>query len=102
MQGVIYSKLLLLSHWLESAQRFDDAEIASLVYPRKLCIEIGKQDELFDVRFGVETFNKLKEMCKNVGTEWVNFIVFDGSHEFCKDDKPIERLISDLIEAEKR
>ena len=83
--------------WDRSAERFDDAEIACLVYPRRLCIEIGKNDPAFIYEHGVSSFERLTEMCHEVGTEWTELIVFDGKHEFCKDDGPIERMISDLI-----
>ena len=35
-------------------------------------------------------------MCKRVGTEWVEFKVFDGAHEFCKDDEPIKELVNSI------
>ncbi len=82
--------------WTGSANLFDDAEVAALVYPRRLCIEIGKKDELFKYQFGAESYQKLCEHCSEVGTDWVELIVFDGTHEFCKFDEPIERLIADL------
>lgn len=84
--------------WQNSSGKFDDAEIACLVYPRKLCIEIGDKDKLFDYKYGVESFEKLKELCREVGTDWVEMIVFDGTHEFCKDDGPIQKLVKDLCE----
>lgn len=84
--------------WQKSSEKFDDAEIACLVYPRKLCIEIGDKDKLFDYKYGVESFEKLKELCREVGTDWVEMIVFDGTHEFCKDDGPIQKLVKDLCE----
>jgi len=84
--------------WQNSSEKFDDAEIACLVYPRKLCIEIGDKDKLFDYKYGVESFEKLKELCREVGTDWVEMIVFDGTHEFCKDDGPIQKLVKDLCE----
>ena len=82
--------------WFKSAEKFDDAEIACLIYPRKLCIEIADNDELFDVKYGVESFEKLKKICENVGTEWVELKVFEGVHEFNWDDEPISKLINDL------
>ncbi|MBR1970651.1 MAG: hypothetical protein IKA17_09910 [Clostridia bacterium] len=82
--------------WFKSAEKFDDAEVACLVYPRKLHIEIGDNDELFDYKYGVESFEKLKEMCEKVGTEWVSFKVFNGVHEFFKDDTPIQKLVNDI------
>lgn len=82
--------------WHRSAEQFDDAEIACLVYPRKLCIEIGTRDELFDVRYGEKSLERLKKLCGEVGTDWLTFVPFDGTHEFCKDDIPIEALIKEL------
>lgn len=82
--------------WWRSAEKFDDAEIAALVYPRRLCIEIGDKDELFECEKGKEAFESLKEICKEVGEDWVELIVFEGTHEFCKYDEPIERLINDV------
>lgn len=82
--------------WLNSAQMFDDAEIACLVYPRKLCIELGTHDELFDYTGGVESFEKVQKLCIDVGTDWINLHIFEGEHEFCKDDDPIKKLIEDI------
>jgi dienelactone hydrolase len=82
--------------WFSSASMFDDAEIAALTYPRKLCIEIGKQDALFDCAYGEKSFEKLKAMCHDVGTDWVRFITFDGRHEFSLDDEPISELVREL------
>lgn len=82
--------------WLKSAEKFDDAEIACLVYPRKLCIEVGSKDTTFNYKYALESFDTVKKICENVGTDWIDLIVFDGVHEFCTDDKPIEKLINDI------
>ena len=82
--------------WFGSAGKFDDAEVAALVYPRKLCIEIGTKDELFDVTYGIKSYERLREMCGNVGADWLSFITFEGGHEFCQDDAPIEALVKDI------
>jgi len=82
--------------WFESAFKFDDAEVACLVYPRKLHIAIGDNDELFNYKYGVESFERIKEMCKTVGNEWLTFELFNGTHEFFKNDEPIQRLINDI------
>ena len=83
--------------WFRVAEQFDDAEIACLVYPRKLCIEIARDDDMFDFYHGVRAFEKLTELCKDVGTDWVTFFPFDGVHEFCKDDAPIKELAAHLL-----
>ena len=82
--------------WLNSAAMFDDAEVAALVYPRQLCIQIGKYDTLFDAKYGHESFDELCEICRDVGTDWVDFMPLDGDHEFCKDDAPIDKMIKRL------
>ena len=84
--------------WQNSAEKFDDAEIACLVYPRNLCIEVGKHDELFNCKGAELSFEKLKKKCANVGTDWVDFVEFDGLHEFCKDDEPLKHLADILFE----
>lgn len=82
--------------WFESAFKFDDTEVACLVYPRKLHIAIGDNDDLFDYKYGVESFEKIKEMCEKVGIEWLTFELFNGTHEFFKNDEPIQKLIYDI------
>lgn len=82
--------------WFKSAEKFDDAEIACLVYPRNLYIDIGNQDELFNYKYSEEAFERLKEICENVGIEWVELMVFDGVHEFYTDDAPIRNLVNIL------
>lgn len=82
--------------WFGSAGKFDDAEVAALVYPRKLCIEIGTKDDLFDVTYGIKSYERLQKMCEDVGTNWFSFITFEGGHEFCRDDAPIEALVREL------
>ena len=82
--------------WQDSANRFDDAEVACLVYPRRLCLEMGTRDELFRSEYSEASFERIKTYCKDVGTDWCDLVLFDGKHEFCLDDAPIERLINDL------
>ena len=82
--------------WFKSAEKFDDAEIACLVYPRKLCIEIATNDNLFDAAYGIRSYERVLELCKDVGTEWLSFITFEGTHEFCRDDAPIKALIDEI------
>ncbi len=84
--------------WFQSAEKFDDAEIACMVYPRKLCIEIGTKDDLFDVTYGIKSYERVLEICKDVGTDWISFITFEGTHEFCKEDAPIKALVDEISE----
>lgn len=82
--------------WQDSAYKFDDAEVACLVYPRKICLEMGTRDELFKSQYSEESYEKIKGYCKEVGTDWCRLVLFDGKHEFCLDDAPVEGLVNDL------
>ena len=82
--------------WFSSANILDDAEIACLIYPRKLCIELGNRDDLFSFESGKQEFERLKILCKDVGTDWLRFIEFDGIHEFCSDEAPLIELVKHL------
>lgn len=86
--------------WFGAAQKFDDAEIACLIYPRKLCIELGEKDDLFDCQSGLLEFERLRNRCKEVGTDWLDLVVYDGIHEFCKEDEPLIQLVHHLKERE--
>lgn len=83
--------------WNSSAEKFSDAEIACLIYPRKFCIEVGDKDETFNVSGALSEIKRLEDLCKDKKEEWLKFIVFDGRHEFCRDDEPIKNLIDELI-----
>ncbi len=82
--------------WWRSAETSDDVEMACLVYPRKLCIEVGTRDEAFDGEYAKKSIHKLMQTCQEVGTEWLSVIMFDGTHEFCRDDGPICSMVNDL------
>ena len=82
--------------WKNSALMFNDAEVACLVYPRRICLQMGDKDNLFKAEDSVRSFESIKKMCKSVGTDWAELVIFDGKHEFCKDDKYIDILIDDL------
>ena len=84
--------------WENAAEKFFDAETACLIYPRRLCIEVSDNDELFIFDDAKNEWNRLKKLCSEVGCDWVDFISFEGIHEFCKFDEPIKRLTDDLIE----
>lgn len=83
--------------WFNSAELFDDAEVAALIYPRWICIEVGENDELFDYKNAIKSFNMLKKLTARHGVEWLEeMIIFDGNHEFCLNDTPIEKMIDIL------
>lgn len=82
--------------WFCSAEKFCDAEIACLVYPRRLCIEVGVKDEYFSIEGARAEMRRLKDKCKEVGTDWLDYIEYEGIHEFCREDAPIKSLVEDI------
>ena len=82
--------------WQNSAEKFFDAEVACLVYPRKLWIRIGDKDGIFVADDGIKEFERLCGLCAGVGTDFVDFAVFDGTHEFVKDDKTVKDFCNEL------
>lgn len=81
--------------WAGSETYFRDAEIAALVYPRKLWIEVGDQDELFPSRSAQEEYARLRNIRSN--WEGLSFRVFSGVHEFSKDDAGIDFVVQELL-----
>lgn len=81
--------------WYGMSEKFDDAEIACLTYPRKLYIEVADKDPLFDYSFAVESFDRIKEICKEK-TDWIKFSVFDGTHEFDRSETFVNEMIQEL------
>ncbi len=79
--------------WKNSAKQFMDNEIACLVYPRYLGIYVGKDDPVFDCESACEEYEKLKNM---IDKNWIDFGVFEGKHEFIKEDEKIDKFLDFL------
>lgn len=80
--------------WFDSGGRFTDNEIVSLIYPRGIDLYVGDSDKVFDAEFATAEFSILKEVCET--KEWAKLTIFEGSHEFFKDDKAIKNLMKNL------
>lgn len=76
--------------------KFSHAEMACLVHPRKLFIEMGKSDELFDYKRSIEEIETIREICGYDCSDWLDFIAFDGNHEFYKGDEHIDAFATYL------
>jgi rhodanese-related sulfurtransferase len=64
-----------------------------LVCPRRLYIEVGKTDELVDVREARPEAAKVKEIYQALGIpERFVYKEFDGGHELDKADEAIDFL----------
>ena len=82
--------------WKDLLYKFNEAEVACLVYPRKLYLAMGTRDNLFDVEYSRASYEEIKELSAAVGHDWVKFDAFDGVHEFIKSDEFINALINDI------
>ncbi len=79
--------------WKNAANTFFDSEVLALVYPRKIEIYMGDKDELFNNESSKKEFNRFKNILGNK-SNFASHTVFDGTHEFIKnDDSMIERLV---------
>ncbi|MCL1793467.1 MAG: dienelactone hydrolase family protein [Oscillospiraceae bacterium] len=83
--------------YFNQANSFFDAEVGCLALPRKLYIEIGKNDELFDPDFAAEEIERLKKYAEAENcADSLKIKIFDGSHEFDKSDDGINFFIENL------
>ena len=82
--------------WFDSASKLHDAETVCLIYPRKIRIQIGNNDPIFNSEYGKKEYEVLKSLCTSVGMDWCEFTVFDGEHEFYHGNDAIKHLIDDL------
>jgi dienelactone hydrolase len=78
-------------------EQFPDPEIASLVLPRKLYIEIGAEDELFNAQDAEGELNRLKKYAEKSGCAGsLRIKIFPGVHELDKADDGINFLLENL------
>ena len=82
--------------WQNCAERFDDAEIACLVYPRKLYLAMGTEDPMFDWKYSEASFRRIRELCADVGSDWVTFEAFSGKHEYLPDWTSVAQMLDYL------
>lgn len=82
------------SDWVfkNSGMEFLDAEVALLSYPKDMTIQIGTQDSLFDVEKGKAEFALIEALDRPEVLEKLRLEVFEGIHEFSKNDAPLAHL----------
>lgn len=78
------------------AEYFGEAEIACLVHPRKLFVEMGNKDNIFDYQKSIREYARVLEICGNDAADWLDFTIFDGDHEFYQEDNHIKKLVQCL------
>jgi dienelactone hydrolase len=83
--------------WQNAACTFLDAEIASLVAPRALCIEVGKKDPMFKVVTARPAARQVKQLYARLGIpDRLQYREHKGGHELDKSYVPIEFLVKHL------
>ena len=81
--------------WANSQNCFQDAELAALVYPRRLWIDAADGDELFPCNMAQAELERLKAIRAD-GWDGLRFRIFKGVHEFPIDDTGIEYVVQAL------
>ena len=81
--------------WDNAANKFLDAEVLCLIYPRKICIQLGTKDPTFDIHTAREEIERFYKIAGD-RRDFVTFEEFDGVHEFSTDNLPIKRLLAQL------
>jgi hypothetical protein len=68
--------------WFDAANLFFDAEVAALVCPRRLVIEVGTHDELFDVHSAAVEARKVRSVYEQLGIpDRFRYTEHAGGHE---------------------
>ena len=79
------------------AEKFRDAEIASLIAPRPLFIEEGDGDDFFKQDPFISECKKTEPFYMAAGAEdKLKYRVFSGGHEFAHDDDGVDFLMNNL------
>jgi dienelactone hydrolase len=83
--------------WFNAANTFFDAEVASLVCPRALYLEVGARDEKFDVRYARAEADKVRARYAHLGLEdRFRLKVHAGGHELDEAEDGIDFLCEHL------
>jgi predicted esterase len=88
-----------LSDWCYpgAAYQLQDAEIASLCAPRKLYLQVGMEDTVFDYRNAIAEAEQAKDYYRQLGAEEnIRFDVWPGGHTLSNHDLGFDFLFSSL------
>ena len=80
-----------------SALQFQDAEVAALCAPRKLYVQVGKEDAVFDYHYAIEEAGRVGDYFKAFGVpDHFKFNVWEGGHTVSDHDEGYDFLFSVL------
>lgn len=76
-----------------------DAEVASLILPRKLYIEVAENDEVFPAKDAAIELDRLRGIAHYQKCEHALAVkVFQGGHELDKDNEMLEDFVKTVLE----
>jgi len=79
--------------WFDVANHFTDPEVASMVCPRPLFLEVGREDALFDVNHARPLVDAISKRYQALNrAEHFEYHEHPGVHEFNKSDEGLEFL----------
>jgi len=80
-----------------SARTFQDAEVAALCAPRKLYVQVGKEDPVFDYRTAITEAERVADYFNAFGVpENYRFDVWEGGHTVSDHDEGYKFMFSVL------
>jgi len=80
-----------------SALCFQDAEVAALCAPRKLYVQVGMEDQVFDYHSAITEAERVKDYFEAFGVpEHFRFDVWEGGHTVSDHDEGYEFMFSVL------
>jgi Dienelactone hydrolase family len=83
--------------WFNAANTSFDAQVAGLICPRALCVEVGQNDELFDVQHARPEASQIQVLYERLGIPGrFRYHEHPGGHELDLDDGGIEFLCHHL------
>jgi len=84
--------------YFNAENEFFDTEVASLVLPRKLFIDVGDSDPVFRLEYGEKERARLKAYARKTGNESnLRLRIFCGEHEFDKDDGTLKEFLAEIL-----
>lgn len=88
-----------LTDWMHpnASECFHDAEVAALIAPRRLRIDVGKQDTVFDYRFSISEAQRIEKYFEAYGMrENYCYDLHEGGHRFDENLEGFEYFFEGL------
>ncbi|NLE12462.1 MAG: prolyl oligopeptidase family serine peptidase [Clostridiales bacterium] len=85
--------------WFNSGNTFLDAEIAGLIAPRRLWIDVGREDAVFDYKSAIPVGEQVPAYFEAAGVPGnAVFCLWDGGHKMNTSEEPLDFFYAGLNE----